>query len=136
MAEENNVVALDRLGSSNLTSTKKTIKEIVEKINEQKVERQSTNDEIANLRSKAETLGVPKAAPDMAMKYMNWDADKRYGFDAAYQIVREAIGLPVDLFSSADERSDENHASKPHETSRSVAGLGDAVDKADAASKA
>lgn len=40
----------------------------------------------------------------MAMQYMNMDPDKREGFDLAYTIVREAIGLKMqpDLFDEPD----------------------------------
>jgi uncharacterized protein (UPF0335 family) len=92
---------------NNLTSTKREIKQVAEAVQRMKDERQEINESIAERRAKLVTLGIPKAAFDMAMKYLNWDEDKRRGFDTAYSIAREAIGLPFndqgDLFVPEDE---------------------------------
>ena len=94
---------------ANLTQLKKDIKKITDGINTQKLKRQEINDQIASYRSKLETMGIHKKAADMAMAYMSWEPEKREGFDIAYAIVREAMGLPVsdDLFAAADEREQE-----------------------------
>ena len=79
----------------NLTAVKKEIKKGVDEIISLKDERTGINAQIAEVRARMVTHGIPKKALDMAMQYMNMDEDKREGFDVAYQIVREAIGLPV-----------------------------------------
>lgn len=93
--------ANDKTGS-NLTSLKKEIAEAVGKIEQHKIDRTNSNEEIAAIKSNLAAKGIHKKALDMAMTYMNMDTDKREGFDLAYDIVREAIGLPVsaqgDLF--------------------------------------
>lgn len=94
---------------ANLTQLKKDVKKITDGINAQKKKRQEINDQIASYRAKLETMGIHKKAADMAMAYMSWEPEKREGFDIAYAIVREAMGLPVsdDLFAAADEREAE-----------------------------
>lgn len=86
---------------ANITSLKKDIAAGVEKLQELKDERQATNEAMGAIRSDLEAKGVPKKALSMAMAYLNMDPDQREGFDIAYDIVREAIELPVqhpDLF--------------------------------------
>lgn len=92
---------LDQAGS-NITALKKDITDGVGKIEKLKEERAGINDAIAAVRSDLQAKGIHKKALDMAMTYMNMDADKREGFDIAYDIVREAIGLP---FSAQGELS-------------------------------
>ena len=50
---------------------------------------------MAAVRADLAAKGIPIKALNMAMAYMNMDAEKREGFDVAYSIVREAIGLPL-----------------------------------------
>lgn len=94
---------------ANLTQLKKDVKKITDSINAQKNKRTEINQQIASYRAKLETMGIHKKAADMAMAYMGWEPEKREGFDIAYAIVREAMGLPVsdDLFAAADEREAE-----------------------------
>ena len=80
---------------SNITKLKDDIVKGVDSINELKLERTSINEQIGALRSDLEAKGIKKQALDMAMTYMNWDEDKREGFDIAYTIVREALGAPM-----------------------------------------
>ena len=80
---------------SNITKLKDDIVKGVGSINELKLERTSINEQIGALRSDLEAKGIKKQALDMAMTYMNWDEDKREGFDIAYTIVREALGAPL-----------------------------------------
>lgn len=118
---------------ANLTQLKKDIKKITDGINTQKLKRQEINDQIASHRSKLETMGIHKKAADMAMAYMSWEPEKREGFDIAYAIVREAMGLPVsdDLFAAADEREQEEKARAQKTEADAVfaqkAGLGEQV---------
>lgn len=101
-------------GKSNLTDLKKTIKQIADRINQLKNERTTINDEIAACRARAQENGIPKKALDDAMKYMAMEPEDREGFDTAYQIVREALGLPVtgDLFDFADAKDEAEEAAK------------------------
>ena len=102
------------LRGKNMTELKKDVRKITDAIRAQKEDRRATNEEIAALRAKAETLGIHKAALDMAMRYMDWEPEKRENFDIAYMIVREAMGLPVqnDLFGFADEVEKKNAAAE------------------------
>jgi len=80
---------------ANITQLKEDVKNGVGRINAEKDKRTAANEEIAAIKSDLETKGIPKKALDMAMTYMNMDPDKRQGFDVAYEIVREAIGMPI-----------------------------------------
>lgn len=88
----------------NLTEMKKQIAAAIKSIKALKNDRSEVNASIAEVRASMEALGINKAAFDMAIKYLNWEPEKREGFDLAYAIVREAGGLPMseDLFSAAD----------------------------------
>ena len=92
---------------SNISNLKKDIKSGVERIEAEKDKRQAANEEIAAIKSDLVAKGIHKKALDMAMTYMNMAADKREGFDIAYSIVREAIGMPVsdqgDFFEDKSE---------------------------------
>lgn len=81
---------------SNITSLKKDVKKGVQKIEELKLERAGVNAKIAEVKADLDAKGIPKKALDMAMTYLNMDPDKREGFDIAYEIVREAIELPLE----------------------------------------
>lgn len=96
-----NVVTLN--GGANLTDKIKKIQTTIDKVREKKEERGSINADIQALRENMASIGIPKAAFDMALRYLDWDADKRQGFDVAYALVREAGGLPLqsDLFQAA-----------------------------------
>lgn len=80
---------------SNITKLKQDIQAGVKKIEGHIEDRTSANQAIAAVKADLEAKGVHKKALNMAMTYMNMDPDKREGFDIAYDIVREAIGLPV-----------------------------------------
>lgn len=87
---------------SNISQLKKAIKDGVQRIEAEKEKRTAANEEIASIKADLVAKGIHRAALDMAMKYMSLDPDKREGFDVAYSIVREAIGLTItnqgDLF--------------------------------------
>lgn len=93
MAKEEQA-GLDQAGS-NISKLKEDISSAVKRITEQKLKRTGCNEEIASIKADLVAKGVHAKALDMAMTYMNMDPDKREGFDIAYDIVREAIGLPV-----------------------------------------
>lgn len=109
MAIEPEKPRLSLQSGANLTQLKKDVKKLTDGINSQKLKRKEINDQIASYRAKLETMGIHKKAADMAMAYMSWEPEKREGFDIAYAIVREAMGLPVsdDLFAHANEQDAE-----------------------------
>ena len=90
----------------NINALKKDAKDAVDKVTSLKNERSAINDKINAVRSDLEAKGIPKKAFDMAMNYMNMDPEKREGFDIEYEIVREAISLPLegtgDLFEGGE----------------------------------
>ena len=100
----------------NVDGLKKKIAAAIGNVRELKKDRQDTNAEIQAVRENMNALGIPKAAFDMAMRYLEWDEDKREGFDIAYALVREAGGAPMqeDLFQAADRMAAEN-AGKPED---------------------
>lgn len=91
-------------GGSNLTEKLKKIQKAISDVRQLKEERAETNADIAAVREAMSALGIPKAAFDMAMRYLEWEPEKRQGFDVAYALVREAGGLPLqgDLFMQAE----------------------------------
>lgn len=103
----------------NLTEIKKKVQFAISSVKDLKAERAETNAGIANIRASMEALGIKKAAFDMAMRYLEWEPEKREGFDLAYAIVREAGGLPMaeDLFAAA-ERLEKEAAEKAAETAK------------------
>ena len=113
----NNVVTLN--GGSNLTEKMKSIQSAIQRVRQKKDERAEVNADIAAIRNGLASLGIPKAAFDMALRYLDWEPEKRQGFDVAYALVREAGGLPLqgDLFAQATAlKSDvqkEKGAAKP-----------------------
>lgn len=90
-------------GGANLTEKLKKIQETIGKVRDKKAERQEINADILALREAMTAIGIPKAAFDMALRYLDWEPEKRQGFDVAYALVREAGGLPLqgDLFMAA-----------------------------------
>ena len=88
----------------NLTELKEFIKAQVDAIKELKAEGATFNEDIKSIFAKMESRGISKHAARAAMQYMSWDKDQRRGFDLAYQLVREAMGLPVqaDLFDDLE----------------------------------
>lgn len=95
MSEEKKTAGLAVTGH-NMDKLKDDVKKGVEKIEGLKLKRQDVNVKIQEARTALEAKGIHKKALDMAMTYMNMDPDKREGFDIAYEIVREAIGLPTE----------------------------------------
>lgn len=96
-------------GGHNLTKLKADIADAYCRVGALKLDRESANEAISAIRADLETKGIKKEAFDMAIRYANWDEDKREGFDIAYQLVREAIDMPMnaqgDLFDKKDEDS-------------------------------
>ncbi len=106
-------------GGNNLTDKMKKIQGGIDRVRQAKNERAETNAEIAAIRASMEEIGIPKAAFDMALRYLDWEPEKRQGFDVAYALVREAGGLPLqgDLFMEAtklaQDVAEKKEAEKP-----------------------
>lgn len=106
-------------GGSNLTDKIKKIQTAITRIKQHKDERAEVNAEIMAVRESMTAIGIPKAAFDMALRYLEWEPEKRQGFDVAYALVREAGGLPLqgDLFLAAEKLAsdveEKKEAAKP-----------------------
>ncbi len=98
----------------NLSDTMKKIQSAIKRVNEAKAKRTEVNEDIAAIRASLETLGIHKAAFDMALRYLSWEPEKRENFDVAYALVREAGGLPLqgDLFAEAEKLQRQETAKK------------------------
>lgn len=106
------------IGDNNLGKLKTKIAQAIQNIRDLKAERAGVNESIAAIRSALEAEGIPKAALDMAMRYLNWEPEKRAGFDLAYRLVREAGGLPMetdDLITLMQKEADKPKAKKGEE---------------------
>lgn len=90
---------------NNLSETMKKIQGAISNVRQLKNDRSSINEDIAAVREGLQALGIHKQAFDMALRYLDMDADKRQNFDLAYSLVREAGGLPLqaDLFAEAEK---------------------------------
>jgi len=90
-------------GKHNVKALIKEIRKAAEQVAELKEQRTAINEQIGAIRADVAAKGVPKKAFDQACAYVAMDEDKREGFDAAYQITREALGQPVqgDMFQQA-----------------------------------
>jgi hypothetical protein len=91
-------------GGSNMAYIEEEVAKGIEKTRKHKNNRQSENDELRAIKAHLETLGIRKEAFVMAIQYLEWDEDKRQGFDLAYSIVRKVGGSPIrlDLVGLAD----------------------------------
>lgn len=87
-----------------LERLKKRIRTARDKVTRVKLARDENNAEINEARASMEADGIPKAAFDMALRYAGWDSNRQRGFDRAYAIVRDSLGLEVeaDLFTYKD----------------------------------
>ena len=97
---------------SNIAKLKKDVKAGVDKIESLKLDRTSINEDIAAVKADLAAKGIPKKALDMALAYMNMDPDKREGFDVAYEIVREAIELPMETSQMDMDLGDKKEGDK------------------------
>lgn len=97
---------------SNISELKREVRAGVDRITKLKEDRTAVNEAIAAIRSDLVAKGIHKKALDMAMTYMLMDPDKREGFDIAYDIVREAIGLP---FNPQGDLFDKDKAAETNE---------------------
>lgn len=79
----------------NLTDVKNTIRNAVAAIEAAQAGRDLANADAKAARERCEQAGIHREALSMAMRYAAWDVDRRQGFDLAYNIVRDAIGLPI-----------------------------------------
>lgn len=79
----------------NVEAIKSELRSLVGQIESAKSGREQINADISAAVERAEQLGVSRHALRLAMRYAKMDEDQRRGFDVAYQLTREAIGLPM-----------------------------------------
>jgi hypothetical protein len=79
----------------NLTELKRGISVAFEDIKNLKGKRESVNSSISAIIEDLESKGINRHAFRMAMQYMAMDENQRKGFDFAYEVVREALGEPL-----------------------------------------
>ena len=79
----------------NLRPLHDDIRQGVERIGTMEIERASLNEEIGSIRSDLESKGIKRRALKMAQDYLEMSEDQRRSFDIAYQIVRDALGAPI-----------------------------------------
>lgn len=78
----------------NITALKREIKKAVDRIESLKADRTSTNADIQTIMEELKAKGISREAVNAALRYQSWDEAQRRSFDIAYEIVREALGLP------------------------------------------
>jgi hypothetical protein len=82
--------------SADVKELLKDIRTGVDVIKAAKLERESYSEDISAAIERLESKGINRHALRMAMRYAEFDEDVRAGFDVAYQLVREAIGVPFE----------------------------------------
>lgn len=92
----------------NLQPIKDAAVKAIEAIKGFRAEREDTNAGIEAVITGLEAMGLNRHAFKMALKYSEMDENQRKNFDFAYNLVREAIGQPLqpDLFEEADDHPD------------------------------
>lgn len=92
--EENahkNVVAM----GGNITGLMESIAKTRDNIIQWKKDRAEINAKIKEARESMEAKGITKRAFDLALGYFEAAPEQRDGFDTAYHLAREGMGLPV-----------------------------------------
>ena len=97
----------------NIGPLKEVIAQAYTQVTQLKKERSEINAEIKAVMEKLEANGVTKAAARAAFAYRDADPEWREGYDQAYEIAREALGMPVgakqgDFFEEEKVNGDEN----------------------------
>lgn len=101
--EQHNIVQM----GGNISGLLEEIKRERDKVIALKKKRSEINAQIAESRARMEAKGITKWAFDSALAYFEADVDKRQGFDEAYAIAREGMGLAFkqgDLFEGDQPR--------------------------------
>jgi len=111
---------LDLVGGSNLTKIKKDAHAIWQKYQKKEAERQAINEQLASYRADLVSMGIPRSSFSEVKRRAKLDADQRRAHDFGVQVFSDAIGYQIDLFESADDRSDANPKSEPREHSSLV----------------
>jgi len=92
---------------SNISGLKDAIAAGMKTIQQHKLDRTSSNENIAATLADLKAKGVSPTAFKMAMKVAEMDPEDREGFDIAYDICREAMGKPYNaqgnLFTDTKE---------------------------------
>jgi len=96
--EQSNVLEI----GGNLTKLKKDIARAHQQLTDIEAKRSALNSEAEAIRADIEEKGIGRKAFAAARSIFKTEAEKRTGFDEAYLIAREAMGIPVqgDLFGT------------------------------------
>ena len=108
---------LDLVGGSNLTKIKKDAHAIWQKYQKKEAELLAINEQLASHRADLVSMGIPRSSFSEVKRRAKLDADQRRAHDFGVQVFSDAIGYQIDLFESADDRSDANPKSEPREHS-------------------
>lgn len=79
-----------------LTDLKTAIADANRRVGEYEEDRKATNADISSIVENLEAKGIHRKAFKWARMYASWDAETRAGFDTAYSLVREALGVPYE----------------------------------------
>jgi len=155
--DDDKTLPLELQGGHNISKVKQDAGSTYKKIKALKIKRAEINDHISAHRESLKAMGIPRSAQAEVERRDNMDAEQRREHDFGVQVFGEAVGTPVDIFSSLDDKSDANPKSEPKKSSnvvpmksekgkaakakgngksRSLVGLGDAISEADAKAKA
>lgn len=116
--DEDYTPSLDLIGGTNLTKLKKDAGKLYQEIKKLKAKRQEINDQLSAHRENLKAMGIPRSAQsEVERRAALADAEKRREHDMGVQVYGEAVGVPFDIFESADKRSDENPRSEPRKAS-------------------
>ena len=93
--------------TGNINELKREIVDGVNAIVRLKTQREGVNADKSAIIEKLEAKGINRHALKMAMQYAEMSETKRQNFDMAYELVREAIGEPLqgDLLKELDKKS-------------------------------
>jgi hypothetical protein len=117
MAKDIETLPLELQGGANLTKVKKDAKKIWDAYAKTDAEIAALRAQQSERRESLKAMGIPKSAFAQSRARANMDEEKRREHDFGVQVLGEAVGMQIDLFSSADERSDANPKSEPRKES-------------------
>ena len=115
--DDGDQLPLNLQGGTNLTKIKQGIASADRAITKLEADRDAISAKIQEHREAVKALGIGKRQFDQARRDKKADTDVRVESDLSYQVAREALGIPLDPFTSADTKSDKNPHSAPKASS-------------------
>jgi hypothetical protein len=116
-SDDEEQLPLNLQGGSNITKVKKDVAAIDLKITKIEEQMAALAEQKQAHRDDIKAMGIPKGAFDKARRDKAMDPDKREENDMGYQIAREALGITLHPFETADDKADKNPASAPKASS-------------------